>query len=377
MQADYYWYRAKSVYDLWTEVSTPPNAIVQLFRKSADFDASTTTEKPSVTQVKPQLFVVTEQAALIQTQGEPDITPITDTRLFYINNSNNDLFKHGVTNNYFVRFGGRWYTSTTLFRGKWEFVPPDSLPVDFRKIPSNSPRGHVRISVPGTPEAMSAALDNAIPQTAVVIRKTARMQPEFDGEPIFEAIENTSLSYAINSNTSILKVSDSEYYAVDEAIWFKANDPQGQWSVATETPAEVLKIPPTSPVFNMKFVYIYDFDKDYVWVGYTGGYTGSFLFQGCLFYGTGYRYKPWYKSKYYTRPMTYSFGTTRRPRKSNVNVTVGVGYGYGFGYPGMYSPYGYYGGYGMGFGTYRSATFTGNYDIKPGYERKPFDPVNI
>ena len=211
----------------------------------------------------------------------------------------------------------------------------------------------------------------------MVIRKTARMQPEFDGEPIFEAIENTSLSYAINSNTSILKVSDSEYYAVDEAIWFKANDPQGQWSVATETPAEVLKIPPTSPVFNMKFVYIYDFDKDYVWVGYTGGYTGSFLFQGCLFYGTGYRYKPWYKSKYYTRPMTYSFGTTRRPRKSNVNVTVGVGYGYGFGYPGMYSPYGYYGGYGMGFGTYRSATFTGNYDIKPGYEKKPFDPVNI
>ena len=98
VQAGNYWYRAKTVYDQWLEISSPPNAIQRLSTRSSDFDAPTTTEKPSSLAAKPQLFVVTEQSALIETQGEADIAPITDTRLFYITNSENDLFKFGVTN---------------------------------------------------------------------------------------------------------------------------------------------------------------------------------------------------------------------------------------------------------------------------------------
>ena len=36
-----------------------------------------------------------------------------------------------------------------------------------KKIPVDVKIAHIRISVPETPESMSAALDNAIPQTAI------------------------------------------------------------------------------------------------------------------------------------------------------------------------------------------------------------------
>ena len=370
------WYRAKTLFSSWSYISTPPKSIQNLLNKSNETTQQSQNER-KIDPNKLNIYIETQQAVLIETFGEPEFSMIAETRLSYCTNTNNRLFRLDTTGEYFALFGGRWYKSKTLVRGAWSFVEPDQLPVDFRKIPIASPASHIRVSVPGTPEAMSVALDNAIPQTAVVDRRTARMQPEFDGEPEFKAIEGTSLAFAINSNSSILKTGDGTCYAVDEGIWFKSDSPTGIWKASHEIPAEVDLIPPTSPVYNLKFVYIYDASEDYVYVGYSGGYTGSFLYKGVLVYGTGYRYKPWYKNKFYTRPMTYSFGVNSKPWKSNVRVSVGVGYGYGYGYPGYYGPYGYWGGYGMGYGNYGYASLSGNSTLKIGYERKPFDPVNI
>jgi hypothetical protein len=205
----------------------------------------------------------------------------------------------------------------------------------------------------------------------------------YDGDPVFQAIDGTTLSFAINTSSSVLKTTNIEYYAVDEAVWFTSDSPVDNWVVATKVPEEVQKIPPSSPIYNIKFVYVYDYSPEYVYVGYTGGYLGSYLFQGCLFYGTGYQYKPWYKSKYIPRPVTYAFGVNRTKSKSNITVSVGVGYGGygGYGHRGFYSPYGYggYGGYGYGYGvgSHYSTSVSGNYELKKGYESKPLDQVNI
>ena len=327
---------------------------------------------------KPQLFVVTHQAALIETRGTPELVPLPNTPLLYVANTHNDLLKDNQTGDFYVRLSGRWYKSPALFRGNWQFVAPDSLPVYFKKIPAESKIGHVRLSIPGTPEAMQAALNNFIPQTAIIDRQVATMTVEYDGEPVFAPIPGTTLHYAVNTNTSVLKIAENNYYAVDEAVWFQADSPDGPWQVATRVPDEVEKIPPSSPVYNIKYVYIYEYSPEYVYVGYTGGYLGAFLYQGCVFYGTGYQYKPWYKSKYIPRPVTYAFVINRTGGGSKGgNVRVRVGAGYGYGYPGFYSPYGYYGGIGVGIGNYSYVTGNGNYTYKKGYESKPLDQVNI
>jgi hypothetical protein len=170
---------------------------------------------------------------------------------------------------------------------------------------------------------------------------------------------------------SVLLEIDNEYFAVDEGVWFRSTSPTENWQVSTVVPEEISALPPNTPVYNIKFVNIYDATDKYVYTGYTGGYTGSFLYQGCIFYGTGYQYKPWYKSKYYSRPMTFAFGVNRTHSKSNVSISVGVGYGVG--YPGFYAPYGY----GYGFGSYGYAHLNGNFEYKKGYEQKAFDPYNI
>ena len=382
LKAGQWWYRTLDIYGDWQNISAPTQSIISLSKRSEEHNTQINKEIPEVNSSKPKLIVTIHPASLIQTKGEPEFVSIKGTNILYAANTNNYLLQDYKTQDYYVLLSGRWYKSKELHRGDWRFVAPDSLPIYFKKIPGSALIGKVRISIPGTPESMNAALDNGIPQTAIIDRKTARITVEYDGDPIFEPIEGTSLQYARNTNLSIVKTTTNKYYAVDEAVWFTSDSPIDNWTVATEIPDEISKIPPSSPVYNVKFVYIYDSSPELVYVGYTGGYTGSFLYQGCLFYGTGYHYKPWYKSKYYSRPLTYAFGVNRTGGNSNVRISVGVGYGYG-GYGGHryggYRGYGYggYGGYGYGFGSYRYATLNGNYEYKKGYETKPLDPTNI
>ena len=50
------------------------------------------------------------------------------------------------------------------------------------------------------------------------------------------------------------------------------------------------QIPPSNPTYNAKYVKVYDATPDTVTVGYTPGYTGSYVDNGTVVYGTGYDY---------------------------------------------------------------------------------------
>ena len=186
----------------------------------------------------------------------------------------------------------------------------------------------------------------------------------------------------MNTNGSIIKDKDSIYYAVDQAVWFTSDTYNGPWTVADHYPAEVRNIPPSCPLFNIKFVEIYDYSPDIVYTGYTAGYLGSFLYHGVVYYGTGYRYKPWYGNLYIPRPTTYGHGAKKK-KTPKVNVSVGFGYGYpGIGIGCHYGGYGYpyggfiypYAGYGMWPPYVDPTLYT---KPAPGPQSKPIDPVNI
>jgi len=155
-------------------------------------------------------------------------------------------------------------------------------------------------------------MDAQIPQTAKIDRKTATTHVEYDGTPQFKPIGGTDMQYAVNTSSTVLSES-GKYYAVDNGIWFMADNPLGPWSVSTSRPKEMDQIPPTCPVYNAKYVEVYEATPDYVYMGYTPGYLNSFVDGPTVVYGTGYDYDPWYGDYFYPRPWTWGFDMSYNP----------------------------------------------------------------
>jgi hypothetical protein len=205
LQAGNYWFRTKDFYNEWLYIDQPPQTILRLKSRSNEYNSLNNNTLANVNSSKPRLIVSIFPAQLIQTEGDPDLVLIPNTELYEVKNSPNNLLWDKRSGNYYVLFSGRWYRAKTLERGNWQFVEPNEIPVYFQKIPLNSVWSKYRLSIPGTPEAFSAALDNGIPQTAIIDRLQAKIKVEYDGEPIFKAIAGTQMSYAVNTNISVVR----------------------------------------------------------------------------------------------------------------------------------------------------------------------------
>ncbi len=163
----------------------------------------------------PTVYVSTVPAELLVLQGQPQLSAILGTNLLYVSNSGNDIFLDSASNTYYVLLSGRWFSSASLQQGPWAFVPPTSLPGDFAKIPATSTKASVLVSVPGTPQAKEALIANSIPQTAAITRSAAKLNVSYYGQPSFQPISGTPLTYAVNTATPVIFVpSTSAYYAV-------------------------------------------------------------------------------------------------------------------------------------------------------------------
>jgi hypothetical protein len=356
LKADEKWYTTSAILGEWKVTSYPPKEVKKQEAKfTEDKPPVSEAEKAIAEQEKKKdesivIIVRTKPAELILTKGPSAFTPIQGTQLLYVKNTASHMFMNIATQEYFVLISGRWYTSKNL-KGAWTFIASDKLPADFAKIPEGSEKDIILASVAGTPAAKEALMDAQVPQTAAVDRKTAKTEVKYDGEPKFEPIEGTTISYAVNTSSSVI-LSEKIYYVCDNAIWFTGKTATGPWAVATEIPKDVQKIPPSSPVYNVKYVYIYDSTPEVVYVGYTPGYIGCYAYGPTVVYGTGYYYNPWYGPYYYPRPVTYGMAMSYNPYMGwSVGISIGIGFG-GFYGPPMYRPpyYAHHGGgyYGHG-----------------------------
>jgi hypothetical protein len=315
-------------------------------------------KKPLLKNGVPEIIVATEPTELIVTQGPPDWAPLEGTLLLYVKNTTGNIFKDMMNQQTYVLVTGRWFSAPD-FSGPWQYVAGKDLPPDFFKIPDTSPKENVKASIPGTPEAQEAVIANEIPQTATVNRTTAKFTPDIDGGPQLKPIRDTTLMYVYNSPTPIITVSPDSWYAVQNGVWFSATAARGPWVVATSVPAVIYSIPPSSPVYYVTYVKIYDVTPQYVVVGYTPGYMGTVVTaSGVVVYGTGYTYVSYIGTTvWYAPPVTYGYA-------ANPTWTPwtgwAIGFGFGWAMGAMYSssccwgyscaPYwgayhGYYGGY--------------------------------
>jgi hypothetical protein len=341
------WYKSKSITSGWepnTSLNKKLSSIDEQVKKqeSKNEGGSKPTEKPKVTEI----LVSTKPTELLQTDGAANYKTVQGTSLLYAANTTNQIFKDINTQKTYTLLSGRWYQAAAL-TGPWEYIAADKLPADFAKIPEGSEKDDVLASVAGTPAAEEAKIDAQIPQTAKVDRKTAKVEVKYDGKPQFKKIEGTSLELAENSNVTVIKDNNGKYYAVDNGVWFVAAKAEGPWSVADERPKDVSKIPPSSEAYNTKYVYVYESTPEVVYVGYTPGYTGCYIYGPTVVYGTGYHYAPWYGAAYYPRPVTWGFGFSYNPWTGwSMNFGFSTGYmhvGFSFGgYGGWYGPPRYY-----------------------------------
>jgi hypothetical protein len=302
------WYQARSVTGPYSYDPRPPSDITGMVdqEEAGEYDG-----EPVNASNAPEIVVSTEPSELLVSDGEADFTPLVDD-LLVLKNSDSDVFMHVSTQQFYIVLSGRWYRADTL-EGPWTFNPADELPPAFANIPQDAKQADSRVFVAGTDEAREAVMDAQIPQTAAVKKGSVDLEVTYDGDPRFDGIEGTNLAYAENTASTVLK-SGSNYYVVEDAVWYIGPSPTGPWRVAESRPEDVDAIPSESPVYNVKYVYIYDTTPEVVYVGYTPGYTGSYVYHTTIVYGTGWYYRPWVSPYYYyPRYGTWGFHITYNP----------------------------------------------------------------
>ena len=125
-----------------------------------------------------------------------------------------------------------------------------------------------------------------MPHKADVDIATTTVNVQYGGPPQFAPIQGTPMQYATNTNYEVIQANGS-YYVCNQAVWFVSQSPNGPWAVATTVPQVIYTIPPTSPMYNVTYVQIYNSTPTTVVTGYTAGYNGAFVAAGVVMLGVG------------------------------------------------------------------------------------------
>ena len=367
LASDTMWFEAWSVTGPWSEARSLPKDVQQVdeqLKKQREEQGESAPEVESDDDRVPEMVVSTEPAELIFIDGKPEFTPLQTSEIMVVSNTDSDVVFEIASQSYFVLLSGRWYRTKDLDNGPWTWVANDELPSEFTDIPAESDVGYLRASVAGTEEAREALLEQSVPQTAAVKTTAgASFTVEYDGAPQFKPIDGSGMTYAVNTSAAVI-FSGGRYYACDQGVWYDSASATGPWTVSKHVPDEIYTIPASNPHYNVTYVKVYDSTPEVVYVGYTPGYTSSYVSHGCVVYGTGWWYRPYWGPRfYYPYHSTWGFHVRWNPwygwsfglSYSTGRFTFSIGFGGWGGYryggwwgPGRYRPYPRYG-YGAGY----------------------------
>jgi hypothetical protein len=331
------WYSAKNLTDAWKVEKKQLKEFSKLPATESFTEVKQTAGSPEPPPTVSLVLVVNKPTELVVINGPPDLRPVSGTQLSWVANTECDLFFSTVDRYYYFLTSGRWFRSQQLGGGTWQ-PATTTLPDDFKKIPTDHPRAHVLAAVPGTSQAEDAMLAASIPQTATIDRKTAKAEVQYIGDPKFEPIAGTNISYATNTPSDVLKVGD-HYYLCLQGVWFVSTSATGPWVTADKVPQEIYNIPPQSPKYNVTYVTVADSTPDTVTYSYMAGYTGVYIGYGVAMWGTGYYYPPYYGWGYYPYPVYWPAAYYTYGASAWYNPATGA-YARG---SAVYGPYGGYG----------------------------------
>ena len=360
LASDTAWFEAWSLTGSWSEARSLPKDVQTVDEQLKQQRAEQEEPPPEdVDDRVPEIVVSTVPAELVFIDGEPEFEPLGSSEIMAVSNTDSDVIFEIASQDYYVLLSGRWFRSKDLDNGPWTWVANNQLSSEFSEIPSDSDVGYLRASVAGTEEAREALLEQSVPQTAAVKTTAgASFNVEYDGNPQFKPVDGTGMTYAVNTSAAVF-FSGGRYYACDQGVWYDSASATGPWTVSKSVPDEIYTIPAANPHFNVTYVKVYDSTPEVIYVGYTPGYTSSYVSHGCVVYGTGWWYRPyWGPRYYYPYHSTWGFHVRWNPwygwsaglSYSTGRFTFSIGFGgwgrYGRGGwwgPARYRPYPRYG----------------------------------
>ena len=340
LRDDKTWLKATAIAGPWTPAGKLPESFKKLpkddnFKEVRDAVPGKSLSEKSA----PKIFVSQEPAEMILLKGPATYVPVAkDSQLQWVSNTDSDVFRMGPKGLVYYLVSGRWFSAPD-FTGPWTFATT-KLPPDFQKISLEHERSRVLASIPGTSQAAEAVLLASVPEKATVSRKAVKA-PEvgYDGgKPEFKTIETTTVQQVVNTDKDIFKVNDA-YYMCFQGVWFTSKLPDGPWEVADSIPKEIYQIPVSSSAHNVTYVTVEESNDDAVVFATAAAYTGLMIAWGCVVWGSGWYYPPYYGygwgyPAYYGRYPSYGYSAWYNPWTGAYGRSMGV--------------YGPYGGAGMG-----------------------------
>ncbi|HEY9114329.1 MAG TPA: hypothetical protein VIN10_06485 [Bacteroidales bacterium] len=200
--------------------------------------------EPSTVKVDntpPVIFVSTSPAILLQLEGKPMLysSGKNDTTLQLMINANWPVFYSTSTKDYYLFDDMEWQQTETL-SGNWEFT--SDLPKALKELANDTAFSDLQHAFPApkTPNSeMPTIFYSEIPAEVML----------FDGQPKYESISGTDLSYASNTESALfLDHGNQDYYYLVAGRWFSSMSLNGPWVYATDNlPSDFQKIPLDSP----------------------------------------------------------------------------------------------------------------------------------
>ena len=214
--------------------------VVELDRLVADVEeVATQTRQLTINTDPPQIFISTTPAIMVQFDGEPVVSPIQDSEVTFVVNTNWDLLQDPTTDQWYLRNEDAWLEAASL-SGPWA---ASTAPDSFSTLPDDPNWSDVRGNLSGR-----AIETGQAPQ--VFTSQTPAELILIDGESELSRIPDSNVLWVTNTESDLfLSAYDGLYYYLVSGRWFRTNDLMtGTWTFASRSlPPDFGRIPDNHP----------------------------------------------------------------------------------------------------------------------------------
>ena len=218
--------------------------IVELDRLVADVEqAQIDLREVNINTEPPEIFVSQTPAILIQFDGEPVVSPIQDSAVKFVINTNWDALQDPDTERWYVLNESSWLEAPDL-TGPWV---ASGAPQSFETLPDNESWSNVRTQMPGQPVATGET-------PTVFTSETPAELVLVDGEPELSSSPDTDVLWVTNTESDLFRSSsDDRFYYLLSGRWFGTDNlTSGEWTFASGSlPSGFARIPDTHPAAHV------------------------------------------------------------------------------------------------------------------------------
>ena len=193
----------------------------------------------------PKIFYSKKPAVLVIYDGKPVLSPIKESDLKFVVNTNWDVFSLESSKTVYLRNEKSWMQVADL---DGPFTPAEKLPDNFKKLPKDDNFKDVLLNIPG--EKMKA---EDVP--VVIVSEEPAELILLKGEPNYQPIPQTVPYLGVqHGKRSDLQSCRKFYYYLVSGRWFKTkNLDKGPWVFATPSlPEDFKKIPAEHAIGNLR-----------------------------------------------------------------------------------------------------------------------------